>query len=298
MKHLFIVILIVSYFSSSAQNIKTYTYAIKGLDTLKMDVYTPDNIKETDSLPVVVWMHGGGFSGGSRKGKDETNIANFATSKNYIGISISYRLLRKGAKTGFGCKCAKKNKLFTFNQGVLDFLDATQFIHENSDMLQVDTTKIIAAGSSAGAEIILHTVFMKRFFLSTETAYENINYAAAISFSGAILNSDDITTDNAIPTVLFHGTEDTTVPFNTAPHHNCQPNKTGFMMLDGSHTIAEKLKELETPYYFNIVKGGHHDVANVHINDLDDIFYFLDKTVKKNEVIQMTEYTSPKPTNY
>ncbi|WP_407556657.1 alpha/beta hydrolase [Winogradskyella sp. 4-2091] len=298
MKHLFIVIFIFSYVFSSAQNVQTYTYAVKGLDTLKMDVYKPENIKETDSLPVVVWMHGGGFSGGSRAGTDETNIANFATSKNYIGISISYRLLRKGIKTGFGCKCSKEDKLFTFNQGVLDFLDATQFIYDNSDTLQVDTSKIIAAGSSAGAEIILHTVFMKRFFLSNDTAYDSIKYAAAISFSGAILNSEDIITTNAIPTVLFHGTNDTTVPFSTAPHHNCQPNKVGYMMLDGPNTIVKKLEELETPYYFNIVKGGAHEVASVNSNDLDDIFYFLDKTVRKNDVLQITEYSLPQLTKY
>ncbi|NRD19295.1 alpha/beta hydrolase [Winogradskyella eckloniae] len=298
MKHLFAVFLFFSFAIGFAQNIKTYTYAIKGIDTLKMDVYTPENIKETDSLPVVVWMHGGGFSGGSRAGTDEKNMANFAASKNYIGVSISYRLLRRGTKTGFGCKCSKEDKLFTFNQGVLDFLDATQFIYENSKTLQVDTSKIVAAGSSAGAEIILHTVFMKRFFLSNDTAYDSINYAAAISFSGAILNSEDITTSNAIPTVLFHGTDDTTVPFGTAPHHNCLPNKAGYMMLDGPNTIVKKLEDLETPYYFNIVKGGAHEVASVNINDLDDVFYFLDKTVRKNDVIQITEYSLPQLTKY
>lgn len=297
MKNLYITILILTYCISPAQNMKTYTYATKGLDTLKLDVYTPENIKTTDSLPVIIWMHGGGFSGGSRGGTDEKNIAEFAIAKGYIGVSISYRLLRQGKKSGFGCNVSKEDKLFTFNQAVLDFLDATNFIYQNSNMLQVDTTKIIAAGSSAGAETILNAVYMKSFFISNQTAYKDITFAGIISFSGALLDINYMTKDNAIPTVLFHGSEDKAVPFGTAPHQNCSPNKSGYLMLDGSNTIAEKLRILEKSYYFNIIKGKNHDAANVQVEELDAAFDFLNKTVFKNEIIQTTKYTLANPTN-
>ncbi|WP_397364667.1 alpha/beta hydrolase [Olleya sp. R77988] len=277
---------------------KTLTYAIKGLDTLKMDVYTPKNIKASDSLPVIIWMHGGGFANGTRGGTDEKNIAEFATSKGYIGVSISYRLLRQGKKSGFGCNVSKEDKLFTFNQAVLDFLDATNFIYQNSNMLQVDTTKIIAAGSSSGAETALNAVYMKSYFLSNSTSYKNIKFAGVISFSGALLDIDFLTKENAVPTVLFHGTEDKTIPFGTAPHQNCSPNKSGYIILDGSNTIAEKLTNLESSFYFNIVKNGNHDAANVHVEDLDAVFDFLDKTVINTEVIQTKKFSKPKPTNY
>ena len=45
MKNLYILFLVLTYFIRPAQNMKTFTYATKGLDTLKLDVYTPENIK-------------------------------------------------------------------------------------------------------------------------------------------------------------------------------------------------------------------------------------------------------------
>ncbi|WGD33567.1 alpha/beta hydrolase [Olleya sp. YS] len=298
MKIIYITILILISFSTQAQHMKTFTYATKGLDTLKMDVYTPKNIKSTDRLPVIIWMHGGGFSSGTRNGTDEKNITEFATTRGYIGVSISYRLLRLGADTGFGCNCPKEDKLFTFNQAVLDFLDATNFIYQNSTMLQVDTTKIIAAGSSAGAETILNAVYMKSYFLSNPSDYKNINFAGVISYSGALLDVNYITDKNAIPTVLIHGDKDKVVPFGTAPHQNCHPTKSGYLMLDGSNTIAEKLKILKKPYYLNIITNGNHDAANMQVEQLESIFDFLSATIFENEILQITKYIAAKTINH
>src|SRR5690606_33802805 len=100
----------------SGQTKKTYIYAIKGLDTLKMDVYTPEVINPADSLglPVLLWMHGGGFVSGYRDFPSEVKLAQYAAEKGYLGISISYRLTRKGTKTGFSCECPAEEKRQTF----------------------------------------------------------------------------------------------------------------------------------------------------------------------------------------
>ncbi len=50
-------------------------------------------------------------------------------------------------------------------------------------------------------------------------------------YAGAVVNANYITKDNAIPAVLFHGTEDDLVPFGTAPHHFCDPSKPGYIIL-------------------------------------------------------------------
>ncbi len=270
----------------SAQESKTYTYAVKGLDSLKLDVYSPNTIEDTDSLPVLLWMHGGGFAGGSRAGYGEKKLAEYATSRGYLGISISYRLLRKGKKTGFGCNCSKEDKLFTFNQAVIDYLNATTFIYENSKMLKADPNKIIAGGSSAGAEAVLNAVYMKRYFLSDSTSYKNIKYAGVFSLAGAMVDIEYLNKENAVPAVLFHGTKDSAVPFKTDPHHFCDTTKKGYIILDGSQTIANKLDDLETSYYFNIKKKGTHDEANIPFDQLDIIFDFFDKTMLNNEIIQ------------
>jgi len=287
MKIIFTILITISFLTVSAQNKATYIYAIKGKDTLKLDVYTPENIKKTDTLPVLLWMHGGGFSVGSRDYIDDKNLVKYAAKEqNYIGISISYRLLRKGTKTGFGCDCTKDEKLETFKQAAIDYMDAAKYVVAHANELQIDTTKIIAGGSSAGAEGILNAVFMREYFVDNAEDYNDVKFAGAFSCAGAVVDASYMTPTNAVPTVLYHGTKDQLVPFGNAPHHYCEPTKDGYLMLDGSKIIADKLEDFEISFYFNIVKDARHEISRIPYEELDIIFNFFKRTVLNDEVIQ------------
>ncbi|MDG5491336.1 alpha/beta hydrolase [Psychroserpens sp. SPM9] len=280
-----IAFLIIPLYSFS-QQVTTYTYVVKQNDSLKLDVYTPVNSLENEKKPVLIWMHGGGFSGGYRDGNDEKKFMNYLTNKGYVGVSISYRLLRQGSKTGFGCDCSKREKLFTFAQAAEDFLDATNFIISMSDSLHVDVNKIIAGGSSAGAEAVLSAVYMKDYFIEDTTAYDHIKYAGLVSFAGAMVDESYITSETAIPTVLFHGTKDNLVPYSKNPHHFCKPEDKGFLMLNGAGVIFTRLEQLNASYYLFRVEGGRHEVAAIPFHELDHIMNFLNLTVIKSKVIQ------------
>lgn len=287
MKNLFLYLLIFSSsFAFSQANMTTYTYAIKGLDTLQMDVYSPKNMKKTDSLPVMLWMHGGGFSGGGRSFPSEVKLAQLATENGYLGVFISYRLTRKGQQTGFGCDCPKNEKLLTFKNASLDFLDAAKFIYQNKTLMGADTNRIIAGGSSAGAEGMLNAVYMREYFVEDLVAYQEVKFAGVFSLAGAMLNADYITKANALPSAFFHGTEDNLVPYGSAPHHFCAPTRVGYLMLDGSASMVEKLKKLEKPFYLYKVIGGKHEMSSIPFEQLDDVFNFFDQTIFKNETIQ------------
>ena len=287
MNKVFLVFLMVLTLQLSGQTKSTYTYSIKGKDTLKLDVYTPENIKKTDTLPVLLWMHGGGFAIGSRDFIDDERLTKYAAKdQNYIGVSISYRLLRKGTLTGFGCDCSKDLKLETFKQATIDYMDAAKYIVEHASELQIDSTKIIAGGSSAGAEGILNAVYMREYFLDNAETYSHVKFAGVFSCAGAVVDASYITKENAVPSVLYHGTKDQLVPFDTAPHHYCEPTKDGYIMLDGSNVIAKKLKEFETSYYFNLVKEARHEISRIPFEELDKVFNFFERTVINNEVIQ------------
>lgn len=286
MKKLISSFLILFVLGVSAQTKTTYIYAIKGKDTLKLDVYTPKAITKTKKLPMLLWMHGGGFAGGTRDNKDEIQLCEYAANNGYIGVSISYRLLRKDTETGFGCDCPKQDKLNTFKQAAIDYLDAALYLLNNSEKLQIDTAKIIAGGSSAGAEAILNAVYMREHFVDELSRYESIKFAGVFSLAGAVVNANYITKENAIPTVLFHGTEDDLVPFGTAPHHYCDPSKPGYLILDGSEVIINKLEAFETSYYFNIVKNGMHEISDIPFDELDIVFDFFNKVICNNEIIQ------------
>ena len=271
----------------SAQTKSTYTYSIKGKDTLKLDVYTPKNMKKTDTLPVLLWMHGGGFSVGSRDYIDDERLVQYAAKEqNYIGVSISYRLLRKGTSTGFGCDCSKDEKLETFKQATIDYMDAAKYIVEHAKDLQIDATKIIAGGSSAGAEGSLNAVFMRDYFIANKEKYKDVKFAGMFSCAGAVVDASYITKENAVPSVLYHGTKDQLVPFDTAPHHFCEPTKDGYIMLDGSNVIAKKLAQFDTSYYFNVVKEARHEISRIPYEELDKVFNFFERTIINDEVIQ------------
>lgn len=287
MKNKLSILSLIITFGLSAQNMETIIYSIKGKDTLRMDVFTPEKINKEDRLPVLLWMHGGGFSGSHRAYPDDNKLVKYvAKEQNYIGVSIDYRLLRKGEPTGFGCDCLKDEKMETFKQAAIDYLDAAKFLVERAELFQIDSTKIIAGGSSAGAEGSLNAVFMKNYFADDKEAYKNVTFAGMFSCAGAVVDASYITEDNAVPSVLFHGTDDQLVPFGNAPHHYCEPTRVGYIMLDGSKIIADKLEEYDSSYYFNIVKGGRHEVSAIPFQDLEKVFQFFQQTVLNKEVIQ------------
>lgn len=270
----------------SQPNVTTYIYSIKGIDSLKLDVYRPTDMDFEKPLPVILWMHGGGFYAGDRNYPSEVKLAEIAAQNGYLGISMSYRLTRKDKPGGFGCDCPKADKLATFKHAAVDFMDAAKFIQDNHEILGADVSKIIAGGSSAGAEGMLNAVYMREYFIEDLKRYEKIKFAGIISLAGAVVNADYITKNNALPSVFFHGTADNLVPFGSGAHHRCKPEKKGYLILDGSATIVDKLVALDVPYYFHKVVGGKHESSTIPFDNLHDVFDFFNKTVFNNEIIQ------------
>ena len=127
---------------------------------------------------------------------------------------------------------------------------------------------------------------MKDYFIEDTSNYDHIIYAGLISLAGALVDADYIIESNAIPTVMFHGTKDQLVPFATAAHHYCSKEQKGYLVLNGSETIAMQLDNLQTSYYFHKVVGGGHDIANIPFDQLDRVFEFLNRTVLNSELIQ------------
>ncbi|NAS29516.1 alpha/beta hydrolase fold domain-containing protein [Flavobacteriaceae bacterium R38] len=254
----------------------TYEYSNKGGESLQLDFYS----SKDDSLknrPLVVFMHGGGFSTGYRNDAEITKLAKAFAKKGYPVASISYRLTRKGK--GFGCDTPVKEKLEAFKLAGEDLLDAVCFLSDKKERFKIDPSKIVLAGSSAGAEGILIATYNKSLFFKNNDRYKNIKPVAVVSLAGAILNVDQITKTNAVPGVFFHGTEDPLVPYATASHHYCDPEKSGYMILHGSKSITDKLKTLNSNYLLYSIKNAKHDIFEITEEKLKVIFDFLNTVV-------------------
>lgn len=262
---------------------KTYSYA----DTLKLDFYS--NKKDTvTNKPLLILVHGGGFSGGKRNNPLEVKFCEDMAKRGYAVASMSYRLVRKGNPLGFGCNCPADQKIETFVSVSRDIIKATQYLIDKKDKLEFNPENIILIGSSAGAEAILNTAFMKNENAFKKLPYATIKYAGVISFAGAMINANYITKNTAVPTMLFHGAKDNLVPYATAPHHLCEENKPGFIMLDGSNTITEKLEKLDIAHTFVTDKDGSHNWANIPYSYTNLIAKFIKQSILEKQNIQST----------
>ncbi|MEM7381789.1 MAG: alpha/beta hydrolase, partial [Bacteroidota bacterium] len=252
-------------------------------DTLKLDFYSAK--KDTEiKRPLILLVHGGGFAIGTRDNDLERGFSEAMAGKGYTVASISYRLTRKGRS--FGCDCPAKEKVETFKAATEDILRATKYLTDRATELGFDKEQIILAGSSAGAEAVLNTAFMRHHLEFRSLPYTDISFAGVISFAGAMLDADYIQSENAVPTLMFHGKKDNLVPFAQAPHHYCDPDATGYIILDGSDSIAEKLKELHCSYQLMYDPDGNHDWANLAYSYTDSIAEFIQKTVLEDQLIQ------------
>jgi acetyl esterase/lipase len=225
-----------------------------------MDVYQP----EMDTLrkrPLLIYLHGGGFSGGTRNSPEIKEFCKKATLHGYVVASISYQLTRKGEPTGFGCNCPLKDKLNTFISSVYDIQNAAFFLIQNRENMRIDPQKIILAGSSAGAEAVLNAAYSPPNCYGLDTG--PVSYAGVIGMAGAIPDTIVIYNESAVPSMLFHGTDDNLVPYGTAPHHYCEKGAPGYLILHGSETIAKKLEKLKVPYWLHTTCGGGHELAGL-----------------------------------
>lgn len=263
--------------------VKTYTYATKDSEDLNLDVYMPASDTVTKRA-VYLFVHGGGFSGGSRDGGIIPEFCKNITRRGYVTVSMSYRLTRKDKPSRFGCDCPAEDKLNTFMSAVEDIHDATTFLIKNQEKFGINSQMIILSGSSAGAEAVLNAAF-EPWKINGQT----FKYEGVISFAGAIPDTSVITKETAIPSLMFHGTCDNLVPYATAPHHYCNKKSSGFLILSGSYSIAEKLKQLNKPYWLHTTCGGNHSIAGTPLTEyLHEILYFCHHFIIKgtNEQIR------------
>ena len=115
---------------------------------LTLNVWTP-SLRAAEPKPVVVWVHGGGFTGGS--GHDFPG-SNFARQDSIVAVSINYRLgsfgfLQLGNRLGPAYRAAG-------NAGVLDVVAALGWVQTNIAAFGGDPARVTVMGESAGAKLI------------------------------------------------------------------------------------------------------------------------------------------------
>ncbi len=114
-------------------------------DCLTLNIWTPASGKD-ESLPVYVWIHGGGFALGSSAEQDYDGT-NFA-KEGIVTVSINYRLNALGF---FASRQTYDEYGTTGNWGILDQIKALEWIQKNIGAFGGDNRNITIGGESAGS---------------------------------------------------------------------------------------------------------------------------------------------------
>jgi acetyl esterase/lipase len=200
----------------------------------KLDLYLPKARKDDKPLPVVVFIHGGAWQTGDKRGGYRM-IAPLVESGEYIGVSVGYRLSGEAI----------------WPAQIHDCKAAIRWLRANAKKYNLDPNRIGVTGTSAGGHLvaILGTTgavpelegtlgehvkessrvqcvvdqFGPTDLLAMGGSHNNPNSPESKLVGGAIQENKEAAR-NASPTsyvskddppfLLIHGTNDRTVPFN------------------------------------------------------------------------------------
>lgn len=113
---------------------------------LNLNVQTP-NMKPKTKLPVIVWLHGGGFSSGASNEATFYNGANLAGYGNVVFVSVNHRL----NVLGFMDLSAYGEKYkYSGNAGMADIVSALEWVKENISKFGGDPENVTIIGQSGG----------------------------------------------------------------------------------------------------------------------------------------------------
>ena len=217
---------------------------------LEMDIYEPTGDTLTNR-PVIVFIHSGAFFLGHNEVDDVVALSTASAKRGYVAVSMNYRL-------GLNILSSYSGERAVY-RGVQDASAAVRYLREFHQDYGIDYENIFVWGTSAGSFIGLHLAFTEdderpesTFGGGGDPDLGCINCAgndyahdskpkAVISCWGAIGDLDWIDQDNNIPTIMFHGTLDPVVPFNSGYPFTID---IALPSVYGSNLIHDRLNEM------------------------------------------------------
>lgn len=240
-----------------------YTGANK---VLKLDFYEPTGDNE-QSRPLIIWVHGGSFLGGSKTDADMVALSNAFAKKGFACASIDYR-------TGF-FPIDSANSVKAVVRAVQDLRAAIRFFYkdkaDNINTYKIDTNNVFVGGSSAGAITCLHLAYLDRTCEINDYVPSNAltslgglegnsgnpcyssNVNGVINLCGALAKYGWLEAGN-LPLCSMHGTNDGTVKYNRGVVNPGVP----LLYLDGSRMLHERAMAIGVQSNFYTFNGAGH----------------------------------------
>ncbi|HZC16816.1 MAG TPA: carboxylesterase family protein, partial [Caulobacteraceae bacterium] len=120
-------------------------------DCLQLNVWTPAGFRPGQKLPVMVFIHGGSFTGGS--GTSPIYQGTHFAERGVVLVTVNYRLGRLGFFAHPALAAEQPGQPLA-NYGLMDNLAALKWVRDNISAFGGDPKNVTAFGESAGAILI------------------------------------------------------------------------------------------------------------------------------------------------
>ncbi|MEO5564384.1 MAG: alpha/beta hydrolase [Chitinophagaceae bacterium] len=227
--------------------IKTY----KTVDGFPLDIhlFLPGKSSATTKYPAMVYFSGGSWT----KGSPEWAFGNCTdyAKKGWVGVSVEYRLADRHGTTAF--------------DAVKDARTAIRWLRQHASEYNIDTNRIVASGNSAGGHLVLSAALSDQWNEKTDDLRYSASPNLLLVYSGVYdmigdgntsWISKDLKDKNEVkkisplhlireglpPMLLFHGTNDHSVAFETAK------------------SFEEAMKKTNNDFEFHSLEGASHEI--------------------------------------
>ena len=192
------------------------TYKKVGGVELKLHVFKPGGHQASDKRPAVVFFFGGGWKGGTPKQFYEQS--RFLAKHGMVAFAAEYRVSNVHKTSPYEC--------------VKDGKSAIRWVREHAAQWGVDPERIVSSGGSAGGHVAACTGVIQGFEEEGENGEISSVPNAMVLFNPVIdttakgygaqrfqkgketeLSPCHHVSKGIVPTIVFHGTEDQTTPF-------------------------------------------------------------------------------------
>ena len=196
---------------------------------LNMWFFNPPNHSLDDKRPAIVFFFGGGWVGGSPL--QFQRHAEYLAARGMVAVLADYRVINRHQVKATAC--------------VSDAKSAVRWIRQHAGDLGVDPDRIVASGGSAGGHLAASTAFLPDYDEPSEDMTVSSKPNALVLFNPVLILGDvkdqypfskdtrkryqervgdnlekfspyHHLTEDGPPTIIFHGTGDTTVPYISA----------------------------------------------------------------------------------
>lgn len=238
-----------------------------------LDVFLPAG-RSTESTPLLIYIHGGGWIDGSKEEFLQFKEALQVSFPDYAFVAINYRLF----------DFATNANRFPTQEN--DVIKAINYIKSKTNEWDISNQLILAGASAGGHLALLHGYKHQQignikaviaFFPPTDLAsLYSFNLLTQLGLNG-LLNGSPQDRSTAylesspsnyvraavVPTIIFHGTSDTVVP------------------VWQSDIFTEKLKGASAIYeYKRIENQGHGFTEQTYLQSFKDAAAFIQKNLK------------------